>query len=60
MYKAKLETGKENKRKILKHFHVVGLLANKAEKLAEAFKDPLTYIPLVVATSESEIQIMNI
>ena len=59
--KVKLKTGSKKKKKVLKSLSVLkenykedcqafGLLVNKTEKLAEAFKYPITSVPLAVAT----------
>ena len=57
-----MKTGTEKKRKILKFLSVLkedyqafGLLGTKAEKLAEAFKYPITSVPLAIATLESTL-----
>ena len=59
--KVKLKTGSKKKKKVLKSLSVLkenykedcqafGLFVNKTEKLAEAFKYPITSVPLAVAT----------
>ena len=60
--KVRLKTGSEKKKKVLKSLSVLnedcqafGLLVNKTEKLAEAFKYPITSVPLAVATPESTL-----
>ena len=60
--KLRLKTGSEKKKKVLKSLSVLkedcqafGLLVNKTEKLAEAFKYPITSVPLAVATPESTL-----
>ena len=58
--KTTLKTGSKKKKKISKSFSVLkedcqafGLLVNKAEKLSETFKYPVTFVPVVAATPQS-------
>ena len=60
--KARLKSRTEKKQKILKSLSVIkedfqafGLLGNKAEKLAEAFKYQVASVPLAIATPESTL-----
>ena len=57
--KVRLKTGSEKKKDVLKSLSALkedcqafSLLLNKTEKLAEAFKYPISFVPLAVASPE--------